>query len=160
MTRPLILTPELAAEFCAYIAKDNLFPAQAAALCGISATTYYNWTRQARLDRDAGLDTIYVRFLEAVLRAEAESARALMADVKAEAGGAWHILKARFRKLYGDQLVLAGDVDNPIMHQLKPGGYRDLFPSPDGAVDGEVRELTDGDDKVAYRNHPDESNSE
>jgi len=58
-----------------YIRKGN-YAIVACALVGIAEPTYYYWLEQARQDQDNGLtteDSIYIRLLESIKRAEADA---------------------------------------------------------------------------------------
>lgn len=80
MARPSKLTPALQKKIVGLI-RDGNFAAQAAAACGISESTYYNWTKagrsaEAKQQEGLKLTTVEKRnleFLEAIRVAEAQA---------------------------------------------------------------------------------------
>jgi len=67
--RPLDLTDETAEEILNSIAQGS-FLTVAAAKAGVATDTVYAWLRRGAGDKKAGLDTIFVRFIDAISRAQ------------------------------------------------------------------------------------------
>lgn len=80
MARPSKLTPALQKKIVGLI-RDGNFAAQAAAACGISESTYYNWTRAGRAaeaKQQEGLkltasEKSFLQFLQSIRVAEAQA---------------------------------------------------------------------------------------
>jgi len=83
MARPHQLTSDIAKgrkltkKMCGFIERGS-YPEVAARNCGIGARTYYEWRKQGEEDQQAGLDTAFTEFLEAVDAAIAKAEEKLI----------------------------------------------------------------------------------
>jgi hypothetical protein len=69
--RPSKLDEDTQAKVCAALRTGN-FVRPACEFAGISQSTYYAWRERGEADREAGLNTPFLEFLEATTRASAE----------------------------------------------------------------------------------------
>jgi transposase-like protein len=94
----------------------------AATAAGIAPRTFYNWKRRAEVEalRQAqGLEpnpeeVPYVHFLQELLEAEAQAEAGMVAEIRAEKGGAWRILTRRFPERWAP--TSRKEVDIRIQH--------------------------------------------
>jgi len=64
--RPTLLTPDLEAAICTYIAEDDMYPEVATCLAGASRASYYNWCAWGKEGKQP-----YADFLDSIKEAEA-----------------------------------------------------------------------------------------
>lgn len=91
------------------------------AYLGIAETSFYNWMRKAKEDKEAGKNSIYVQFLQSIKEAEAKAEmRHLQTIAKAATEGNWQasawFLKTKHRDRWSErqEVTLQGDAEKPI----------------------------------------------
>ena len=141
------LNPELTKQICEYI-KQGLYLKDACALCDISHQTYYNW-----LDRADMGEKLYIEFVEATKRAEAEDKAARIADAQVKAVKRnsweenWRYLEARYPQQYAKHEVIHNTNQaegmraiTALVKEIKAGSK--MIESD--VIEGEVKVLSDG----------------
>lgn len=100
MGRHSDITPTLIGVIQNGISKGN-YPEIAARAAGVSRSTYYLWLQKGKADRDAGRETLYATFSDAIKEAEA-TAEGLLLDVVGDGEKGWQssawILERRWRE--------------------------------------------------------------
>lgn len=93
---------------------------------GIAETSFYNWMRKAKEDKEAGKNSIYVQFLQSIKEAEAKAEmRHLQTIAKAATEGNWQasawFLKTKHRDRWSErqEVTLQGDAEKPIKVELQ-----------------------------------------
>ncbi len=92
-------------------------------LLGIPSSTWYMWKERGRQDREQGVQSIYVEFLEAIEKSEAYAEVKSIEDVKAagEAGdwraSAW-FLERRFQDRWGHKIGMDISADVNIEYLI------------------------------------------
>lgn len=116
--RPTSLTPQIFRTVIKYI-RNGSYVETAAAATGIHKDTFYEWLKRGAADLKAGNEgSIYVRFSDAILKAQAKAEMdALNRIAKAGAinwqADAWR-LERKFPQRYGRMVRIAdGDDANP-----------------------------------------------
>jgi hypothetical protein len=67
--RNTILDDELIKEICSFVQGGNT-AYRACILCNISEGVFYKWKRQGAEDDEKGIDSIYVKFIQSIKKAE------------------------------------------------------------------------------------------
>lgn len=123
--RPTKLTDDVLHQIVTLIRGHNCYLETAAAFCGISKRTLFDWLRRGREEHNLGKNTIYVRFLHAVEKASAEAelfdlaAIAKADDWKARA---WR-LERKYPRRWGRQEYVEVDWwESTAYTRLEPGG--------------------------------------
>lgn len=103
MTFKTIITPEICANILESI--DSALPYDAAAWrAGICEKTLYNWINQGKADKEAGVDSEFLKLLQGIKKAEGDRMQALaqsiMSGVDRWQSCAW-MLERRWRQFYG-----------------------------------------------------------
>jgi transposase len=87
--RPTKLTPERMEQLVNLVRAGNYIE-QACCAVGISKSSYYVWKARGEEDKEAGNDTEYSQFMDAMNRAESEAeALCITTITKAEKDGDW-----------------------------------------------------------------------
>lgn len=96
------------------------------AYLGIAETSFYSWMRKAKIDLEAGKNSIYVQFLQSIKEAEAKAEmRHLQTIAKAATEGNWQasawFLKTKHRDRWSErqEVTLQGDSEKPIKVELQ-----------------------------------------
>lgn len=124
------LTPELLNRICSLIRDNGMYPAQAALVCGVSESTFYEWLARGRsgggsstpaADEPVGPGTrgrgdpqgVYAKFAESINKANAELELALVTDALEKSRKSKNplapviLLSRRFRERWSEQIQVA-----------------------------------------------------
>ncbi len=125
MAPTLKLDEELQATICRHIAEGHAVR-EACRLCGIGKSTLYRWLETARADEEAGRQTVFTEFAEAVATAEAELEGSALEKIRAAAenpknwtASAW-LLERRFPERWSlrNRLQVTGADGEPVQIKI------------------------------------------
>ena len=124
MGRPTSLTKDKIVLVCTWL-HAGYFVEDAARMAKIPKSTFYNWLDKGREDREAGEESIYAEFLDAVEIARAEAEGIFLSSIRnAATRGVWHAaawwMERSFAKWSKDQNIkISGDSDEPVQVNIK-----------------------------------------
>lgn len=128
--QPCKLTPEIEDKILAML--QLLIPIETAtAAAGISRQTFYNWRRQGKADREAGLETDFSRFLDNVEKAEALGEAVAVRNIHG-AGPQYQLalLRSRFPTRWAESQRLKVEIEKTqgeMLDALKEGLEHDEY---------------------------------
>jgi len=125
--RPSKLTAELIKNIQNWL-RMGYFVEDAARMAGISKGTLYNWLEKGRLEREDGIQSLHVDFLDSLEKARAEAEGIFLSSIKTAASrGQWQAaawwLERSFDKWSKPQKIeMGGSNDEPIQIEIKYSG--------------------------------------
>jgi len=124
MGRPTSLTKDKIELVCTWL-HAGYFVEDAARMAKIPKSTFYNWLDKGREDIEAGEESIYAEFLDAVEIARAEAEGIFLSSIRnAATRGVWQAaawwMERSFAKWSKDQNIkISGDSDEPVQVNIK-----------------------------------------
>lgn len=125
--RPSKLNAELIKNIQNWL-RMGYFVEDAARMAGISKGTLYNWVEKGRLEREEGIQSLHVDFLDSLEKARAEAEGIFLSSIKTAASrGQWQAaawwLERSFDKWSKPQKIeMGGADDEPIQIEIKYSG--------------------------------------
>lgn len=124
MARKVKLTRELIAEICKVI-ENGASNIDACDLCMIATSTFYDWQQKADIDRERGVNSIYVEFSDSIKRAMAKYKQFHLGVINKAAkqevwtASAW-LLERKFPKEFAktDRVSITKDDDNGMVDEI------------------------------------------
>jgi transposase len=138
---PSKLTPAVR-DFIVDAVRDGSHFAPACVGAGIDKTTAYKWIKRGEEDREKGRETDYSTFVDALVRAQAQSETRLVGKLQIHADSDWRagafILERRFKERWGKPenaaapstvITLPESVGTALVEALKMAAAIDVTPS-------------------------------
>ena len=104
------------------------FVEDAARMSGVHKTTLYRWLEKGREERDAGEESLYVDFCNAMEKARAEAEGMFLSSIKTAASrgqwqaAAWWLERSFDKWSKPSKIQLGSDKEEPLKVQIKYSG--------------------------------------
>ena len=104
------------------------FVEDAARMSGVHKTTLYRWLEKGREEREAGEESLYVDFCNAMEKARAEAEGMFLSSIKTAASrgqwqaAAWWLERSFDKWSKPNKIQLGGDKEEPLKVQIKYSG--------------------------------------
>ena len=97
-------------------------------MSGVHKTTLYRWLEKGREEREAGEESLYVDFCNAMEKARAEAEGMFLSSIKTAASrgqwqaAAWWLERSFDKWSKPNKIQLGGDKEEPLKVQIKYSG--------------------------------------
>lgn len=127
MGRPSKLNAEVINSIQQWL-RMGYFVEDAARMSGVHKTTLYRWLEKGREEREAGEESLYVDFCNAMEKARAEAEGMFLSSIKTAASrgqwqaAAWWLERSFDKWSKPNKIQLGGDKEEPLKVQIKYSG--------------------------------------
>ena len=127
MGRPSKLNAEVINSIQQWL-RMGYFVEDAARMSGVHKTTLYRWLEKGREEREAGEESLYVDFCNAMEKARAEAEGMFLSSIKTAASrgqwqaAAWWLQRSFDKWSKPNKIQLGGDKEEPLKVQIKYSG--------------------------------------
>ena len=127
MGRPSKLNAEVINSIQQWL-RMGYFVEDAARMSGVHKTTLYRWLEKGREEREAGEESLYVDFCNAMEKARAEAEGMFLSSIKTAASrgqwqaAAWWLERSFDKWSKPSKIQLGGDKEEPLKVQIKYSG--------------------------------------